>query len=204
MSPRLLILAALAGVALAALPARPAAAQSHPLQPWERRSSPFLSVGADAVFSSIRARAVDSRIGDGVGFDAHASVGVSALSIGAGYQRTTHSLTGTTEHATYSGYYVEPRVALDLGAGNFTPYLAGRVGRTRVSVPPGLAGTTTALTGTTYAAGGGLAVWLTHNASLDLGALWSRLDLARSRSARDVLRNGEDGVTLRAGLRLTP
>src|SRR5205085_11950627 len=119
MSPRSLSVgsAALAALTMLASLGAPAAhAQSHPAQPWERRSSAFVALGADGVFSSVRARASDPRIGDGYGFDAHASVGVSALAIGVGYQRTEHDLTGTTEHAVYSGYYVEPRVLLDLGA----------------------------------------------------------------------------------------
>ena len=185
---------------------RVAGAQSHhPAEPWERRSSAFIAVGADGVFSSVRARASDPRIGDGYGFDAHASLGVSALAIGVGYQRTEHDLTGTTEHAVYSGYYVEPRVLLDLGAGNFTPYLVGRVGRTRVTMPPSLTSTTSRLTGTEYGAGGGLQVWLVPAVSLDLGAMWSRIDFGtHSSSVRDILKNGEDGVLLRAGVRLTP
>ncbi|AHG89245.1 hypothetical protein J421_1708 [Gemmatirosa kalamazoonensis] len=193
--------------ALATLPllAPRAQAQRHPPQPWERRSSPFVAIGGDGVYSSVRARASDPRIGDGYGFDVHASIGVSALGVGAGYQRTEHDLAGSTDHAIYSGYYLEPRVTLDLGAGNFTPYLAGRIGRTKVSSPTTLSSTATPLTGTTYAAGGGLQVWLARSLALDLGALWSRLDYgARESSARDVLRNGEDGVLVRAGVRLTP
>jgi len=199
------VLGTLTTLALLAAPAHRAAAQRHLPEPWQRRSTPFVAVGGDAVFSSVRARATDPRIGDGYGFDVHGSVGVSALSLGGGYQRTEHDLTGTTQHATYSGFYVEPRVMLDLGAGNFMPYIAGRVGRTSVSEPPSLTGNTAVTHGTTYGAGGGLQVWLARSVALDLGALWSRIDYSQHRlSASDILRNGEDGVLLKAGLRLTP
>jgi hypothetical protein len=87
---------------------RSAAAQSHPPQPWERRSRSSVSIGGDAVYTSVGAR--DGAIGDGVGFDAHAGLDISALSLGAGYQRTSHDLTGTSHSAVYDGFYVEPRV----------------------------------------------------------------------------------------------
>jgi opacity protein-like surface antigen len=202
MSPRLsLLLAALVVLA----PASHAAAQSRHVEPWQRRNAPFFALGGDAVYSSVRARASDPRIGDGYGFDVHATLGVSALALAGGYQRTEHDLSGTTSHATYSTVYAEPRVLLDLGAGNFTPYLAGRIGRTRVSSPSSLSADSRRLTGTTYAAGGGVQVWLVRSVALDLGAMWSRLDFGNVRtSARDVVRNGEDGLLLKAGVRLTP
>ena len=201
MSPRLSLLAALVVLA----PASHAVAQSRHVEPWERRSSPFFALGGDAVYSSVRARASDPRIGDGYGFDVHATLGVSALALAAGYQRTEHDLTGTTSHATYSGFYAEPRVLLDLGAGNFTPYLAGRIGRTKVSTPSALSTPPANFTGTMYGAGGGVQVWLVRSVALDLGAMWSRIDFGNVRtSARDVVRNGEDGLLLKAGVRLTP
>jgi opacity protein-like surface antigen len=201
MSPRLSLLAALVVLA----PASHAVAQSRHVEPWERRSSPFFALGGDAVYSSVRARASDPRIGDGYGFDVHATLGVSALALAAGYQRTEHDLAGSTDHAVYSGFYLEPRVTLDLGAGNFMPYLAGRIGRTRVTEPSSLASGAGPLTGTTYGAGGGLQVWLARSLALDLGAMWSRFDYgAHRQSARDILRNGEDGVLVKAGVRLTP
>src|SRR5438105_6241798 len=186
MSPRSLSVgsAALAALTmLASLGAPAAQPQSHPAQPWERRSSAFVALGADGVFSSVRARASDPRIGDGYGFDVHGTLGVSALGIGVGYQRTEHELTGTSDEATYSGFYVEPRVMLDLGAGNFTPYVAGRVGRAAVSMPPALASTASRLTGTEYGVGGGVQVWLVPSLALDLGAMWSRIDFGTQRSS---------------------
>jgi hypothetical protein len=195
----LLALASLAAVA----PAHRADAQSR-LDP-ALHGGPRLSLGADAVYSAVRAHASDPRIGDGYGFDAHASVGAGALSIAAGYQRTTHDLTGTTQHATYSGYYAEPRVSLFLGGANFAPYVAGRVGRTRLIEAASGASLATSLTGTTYGAGGGVDVWLARSLALDLGAMWSRLDIGSHRtSAEEVVRDGEDGFLLRAGVRLTP
>jgi opacity protein-like surface antigen len=207
MSPRTFVRAT-ALVALTALvaAARPAEAQRrrHRSDPWERRSGPTLSLGGSAVFSSVGANSRDARIGDGVGYDVNAGVGVSALTLGVGYQRTEHDFAGVTPKAVYSTTYLEPRVTLDLGAGNFTPYLSARVGRTRLrlpDVPSTAAGTFNA---TSYGAGGGVHVWLARSVALDLGALWSRLDYARGGSPSEVYENGENGVTFRAGLRLTP
>lgn len=181
---------------------RPAAAQSHPPQPWERRSRSSVSIGGDAVYTSVGAR--DGAIGDGVGFDAHAGLDISALSLGAGYQRTSHDLTGTSRSAVYDGFYVEPRVRLELGATNFTPYIAARVGRMRQTIPNATSTADTRRTGTALGAGGGLLVSLTRGAALDLGALWSTLSYSEDRSLPQVVDTGKHGVVLRAGLRLTP
>lgn len=201
MSNRLLLLAALAAPALAS----PALAQRrHPPQPWERRSAPSLSLGGDAVYSTVGAHARDARVGDGVGFDAHVGIGVSALALGVGYQRTEHDFAGAASRATYQTVYVEPRVLLDLGAGNFTPYVAARVGRTRVALPAVAAATAGRTTASSYALGGGVQVWLARALALDLGALWSRTEYGHGGSATDILRDGENGATFRAGVRLTP
>jgi hypothetical protein len=183
---------------------RLAAAQRRHPQPWERRSRTSVSIGGDAVYTSVGSRDGAGGIGDGVGFDAHASLDVSALSLGAGYQRTSHDLTGTTRSAVYDGFYVEPRVRLELGGTNFTPYVAGRVGRMRQTIPNATSTADSRRTGTALGAGGGLLVSLTRGASLDLGALWSTLSYSEDRSLPQVVDTGKDGVVLRAGLRLTP
>jgi len=203
MSPRSFALLALAVAVGAASPAD-AQRRRHREQPWERRSAPSLSIGGGGVFSTVGSNARDARIGDGVGFDANAAIGVSALMITGGYQRTEHDFAGVSPKATYSTLYVEPRVLLDLGAGNFTPYLAGRVGRTRLRLPDVPATSAGSFNSTSWGAGGGVHVWLARSVALDLGALWSRLDYARGASPSEVLENGENGVTFRVGLRLTP
>ena len=81
----------------------------------------------------------------------------------------------------------------------------GRIGRTRVTTPAALSANSTRLTGTMYGAGGGVQVWLARAVALDLGAMWSRIDFSTNRSTgSEVLRNGEDGLLLKAGVRLTP
>lgn len=202
MSPRSFALVALA-VLVGAAPTADAQRRRH-ASPWERRSQPSLSIGGGAVFSSVGSNARDARIGDGVGYDVNLAIGVSALAIAGGYQRTEHDFAGVSPKATYSTLYVEPRVLLDLGAGNFTPYLAARVGRARLRLPDVPATVAGSHNATSYGAGGGVHVWLARSVALDLGALWSRLDYGTGGSATDVLRGGESGVTFRAGLRLSP
>jgi hypothetical protein len=129
--------------------------------PWERRTAPSFSVEGGGVYTSMRGGDIE-RLNDGFGFEAQGRLGVSALSIGVGYQRSTHriagleALSGPTDRAVLSGVFVEPRVALMLGGTNFTPYLGGRVAR--LSLRQDQANIDT--DGTDVAGGGGLLVWL--------------------------------------------
>jgi hypothetical protein len=130
----------------------------------------------------LHARRDVERLNDGFGFEAQGRLGVSALSIGVGYQRSTHriagleALSGPTDPAVLSGVFVEPRVALMLGGTNFTPYLSGRVARLTLRQDQANIDTD----GTDVAGGGGLLVWLAPAAQLNLSALYSALRLDES------------------------
>ena len=193
--------ASIALVAAAAAAPLAAHAQRN-VPPWERRTAPSFSVEGGGVYASMRGAGVE-RLEDGFGFEAQGRLGVSALSIGVGYQRSTHriagleALSGTTDPAVLSGVFVEPRVALMLGGTNFTPYLSGRV--TRLTLRQEQAGIDT--DGTDVAGGGGLLVWLAPAAQLNLSALYSALRLDESGLAPGGRARG-NAVTLRAGVTL--
>jgi hypothetical protein len=198
--PRARRVASVALVAGAAAAAPLAAHAQRNVPPWERRTAPTLSVEGGGVYASMRGGDVE-RLNDGFGFEAQGRVGVSALSIGVGYQRSTHgiaglqALGGPTERAVLSGVFVEPRVALELGGTNFTPYLSGRVARLSLSQSQANIDTD----GTEVAGGGGLLVWLAPAAQLNLSALYSGLRFDESGLAPGGRATG-NAVTLRAGV----
>jgi hypothetical protein len=92
--------------------------------PQHRRSAPQLGLEAGGLFT----RGSSANTGDASGFDVMGSVGSGLFSLGGGYQRATVRLAGPTSQSSdvLDGFFVEPRLALPLAAGNFTPYLFGR------------------------------------------------------------------------------
>lgn len=172
----------------------------RPVPPWERRSAPTFSVGGAGVFAG--ARSGDGRLDAGGGFDVHAAVGVSALSLGVGYQRTTHDLAGTSTSGTLSGVYVEPRIAV-APFRNFTPYVAGRVAFLTLDAPASPAFAATDASRTQYGGGAGVLVSLAPNVSLDLGAMytWVAGSGTDGAAATQPFTGGRGGAPLlRAGL----
>jgi hypothetical protein len=180
----------------------PSAAAQRSVPPWERRTAPTFSVEASGLYGSMRGGEVD-RLNDGFGFEAQGRLGVSAVSLGVGYQRSTHaienfeSLGGPTNDAVVSGVFVEPRVALELGGTNFTPYLSGR--GARLSLTQSQADVD--VNGTEVGGGGGLLVWLAPAARLNLSALYSAVRFDASGLSAGARATG-NAVTLRAGVTL--
>ena len=199
---RLVRHAALAPALLALAPALAHAQSDRPVAPWERRSAPTLALGGAGLYAG--AREGGGRLNDGGGFDVHASVGVSALSLGVGYQRSTQGLPGTGTRATLDGIFVEPRVAI-APYGNFTPYVAGRIGFLRQDVPASTAWRASRERVTQLGGGAGVLVSIAPNVSLDLGALYTHVQ-DRDRGAHDLalparFEGGTGGAALlRAGL----
>jgi hypothetical protein len=178
------------------LPASARAQRSVP--PWERRTAPSFSIEGGGLHASMRGDEVD-RLDEGFGFEAQARLGVSALSIGVGYQRSTHAITssGPAERAILSGVFVEPRVELQLGGTNFTPYLGGRVARLALRQSE----LDLDVDGTDVAGGGGLLVWLAPAARLNLSAMYSAVRFDASGLSANERARG-NAVTLRAGVAL--
>jgi len=178
-------------VALAASGATAAAQPSA-----QRRSAPTFSVEGGGVYSAYRGGSFGST-NDGGGFDAQANLGVGLFSLGAGYVRTIHDVAGTSENAVVSGIFVEPRLALPLAYGNFTPYVLGRVMRVQNRLGSGASETES--TGTALGGGLGLLVWLAPGVHLNTSAAYYGMRLTGDASGD---RKTGTGATLRVGLSL--
>ena len=163
---------------------------------------PSLSLEGNVLYTTFQGR--DFRdLNDGGGFEAQANIGVGAFSLGGGWLRTTHGITGASEDAVQSGPYVEPRLALPFYYTNFTPYLMGRVARITQRVETATGDVES--TGTALGGGLGMLVRLTPGVQLNMGLLYSSLRLGSAGTGvRDDARagSGGDGATLgfRAGL----
>jgi hypothetical protein len=169
---------ALSTLALSLLVADAASAQDRSWPPQYRRDRAQFALEAAGQLSQLNGNAVASAT-EGSGFDVMASLGVSVLSLGAGYQRSSHRL-GTGD-ATVDGFFFEPRLALPLAARNFTPFVYGRVARLERSVPGEIG--TLETRGTGLGAGLGTYIWLAPNIQLNTTVGWSEV------------RFGDPGVT---------
>ncbi len=146
------------------------AAQDRSWPPQYRRERPELALEASGVLTSLRGNALGSAT-EGTGFDLMGSIGVSVLSLGGGYQRSTHAL-GDAD-AVVQGVFFEPRVALPIAARNFTPFLYGRVSRLERTIEAGVDRSET--NGTGLGAGLGTYVWLAPNLQLNTSVGWTEL-----------------------------
>ena len=176
------------------------AAQDRSWPPQYRRDRAQFALEAAGSLAQLRGEALGSAT-DGTGFDVLASVGVSVLSLGGGYQRVSHRVGGSD--ATVQGVFFEPRVALPLAARNFTPFVYGRVSR--------LERRTVAATGNDLASGTGLGagvgtyVWLAPNIQLNTTVGWQELrfgDGDNAVGAPIVGRTTGNAWNVRAGLTL--
>ncbi len=145
-------------------------AQDRSWPPQYRRDRPQFALEASGALSQLNGNALGPA-NDGSGFDVMGSVGVSVLSLGGGYQRSTHRLGGGD--AIVQGFFFEPRVALPLVARNFTPFLYGRVSRLERTSPAEIG--EDVATGTGVGAGLGTYVWLAPNVQLNTTVGWTDL-----------------------------
>jgi opacity protein-like surface antigen len=195
------------GAVLALLSAAPAEAQrarpsadTVPPAPWERRSVVRFAVGGGGLFQTARGANL-SRVGDGGGFDAFGALQVSALAVGVGYQRTTHSLRASgMGRAVYDGVFVEPRLSV-APFRNFTPYVAGRASFLRQRVEGSSQFQADRRSLTALGAGVGTLVWLAPSVQLDLAGMYSDVRGGSRTATAGVFTGGTgSGAVLRAGL----
>lgn len=145
--------------------------------PQLRRERPMLALEAGGLFSSVRGDALGTA-GDGTGFDVVASIGSGMFALGAGYQRSTHGRAGTNNDAIVDGFFIEPRLALPVATGNFTPYVFGRAARLTRELDSG--DDEPRVNGTGLGAGVGTYFWLAENVQLNTAVLWQDLRFDRS------------------------
>jgi hypothetical protein len=140
--------------------------------PQLRRERPMLAFEASGLFSSVRGQALGTA-GDGTGFDVMASVGSGMFALGGGYQRSSHARVGSTNSAIVDGFFIEPRLALPLATGNFTPYVFGRAARLTRALE---SGTDEPRVSTAIGGGLGTYFWLAENVQLNSAILWRTCD----------------------------
>jgi hypothetical protein len=107
----------------------------------------------------------------GFGVEAMARVSPSVWSFGVGFQRTAHLLDGGAT-LLMTGFFFEPRYAIDIGSDRVAPYVAGRVATLRAVVTA--SGQEFRNTGTAYGAGAGLLIRLTPRINADIGAAFTQ------------------------------
>ena len=155
-----------------------ASAQDRTWPPQYRRDRPQFALEGGGSLSSLQGNALASAT-DGTGFDVMASVGVSVLSLGGGFQRTTHSL--GSDNAIVQGVFFEPRVALPLAARNFTPFVWARASRLTRRLEA--AANESSTNGTGLGAGLGTYVWLAPNVQLHTTVGWTDLRFGAAETA---------------------
>jgi hypothetical protein len=112
--------------------------------------------------------------------------------------RTAHDVAGTEDDLVVRGVFVEPRLALPIAYGNFTPYLMRRATRMERRLGPG--GAEAESTGTALCGGAGLLVWVAPGVQLNTSAAYDGMRLTGG-TAGDRRTSGS-GLTLRLGLSL--
>ncbi len=169
--------------------------------PQLRRERPMLALEASGLFSSVRGDALGSA-GDGTGFDVMASIGSGMFALGGGYQRSTHARVGSRDNAIVDGFFIEPRLALPVATGNFTPFVFGRAARLTRELEAGT--DEPRVKGTAIGGGLGTYFWLAENVQLSTAVLWQdlRFDRATGPSLPLLQPARDDGSqwAIRAGL----
>jgi opacity protein-like surface antigen len=148
-------------VALLAAAAVPAAAQSVPKFSLEPAAY-YATVSGDD-FEGIDA---------GMGFDVQGRVKFTALSLGLGWQRSTHGNEVFSEDITASGFFVEPRYEIP-SAASIKPYIGARLGRVTQSIE--VDGVEVSSSGFSYGAGVGIVMPLAGSVKLNTSANYNRL-----------------------------
>lgn len=169
-----------------------AAAQSA--QPWSLQGS-VLAAGQD----------INGGLVSGVGFEGQLRYSRGVWSLGLGYQTSKH--TAGDESIKISGFFLEPRYAIDIGSSRIAPYIAGRVGFLKQSSElhdpdnPTSELFTTESNGSAFGAGGGLIIRATSNINIDLGAAFVSQSFAEVRGEGRVFQFSRfSGYVAKGGL----
>lgn len=143
----------------------------------------------------------------GVGGEAQIRYTPGALSIGAGFQYTTHEIEDRAQDARLYGGFIEPRYRIHAGSNVVAPYLSARFSLLKVGFSGGdlsLSSSFIQLNG-----GGGLLFRVGSRVNLDLGATYgyNRLGSGTLRSESNetevpVVSGSGSNVVVRLGLAL--
>ncbi|MGH7717849.1 MAG: outer membrane beta-barrel protein [Gemmatimonadaceae bacterium] len=161
---------------------------------------PSFSLEGAALYASVSGDDFDGTDA-GIGFDAQARVSFGGLSLGLGYQRTSHDVEGLDESATVSGVFVEPRLALPMSMSRMSPFLMGRLGRVSNSLED--TGIEVEASGWSYGAGAGMNIAAAQRVALSLAAFYSGVSFSNAEVDGSEVPDSElsgGGLSLRAGL----
>lgn len=135
----------------------------------EAQSAQPISFQVSGLFNGVFGDAFTG-LQDGLGAEAQIRYTPSALSIGAGFQYTSHNLEGRLDDARLYGGFVEPRYRIHAGSNSVAPYLSARFSLLEV----GFSDRNLALSSSFIQinGGGGLLFRLGSRVNLDLGATY--------------------------------
>jgi hypothetical protein len=106
----------------------------------------------------------------GYGGEAQLRYTPSALSLGVGFQYTSHSVEGVDARATLIGGFFEPRYVISTGSSSLFPYLSGRFYVVRLKSDNNADQIRTKATGLAANGGGGVLVRAASRINVDIGA----------------------------------
>jgi len=143
------------------------------------QSAQFFSVQASGLLMSLNGNSfTDLGFGTGVGGEFQVRVNPGGgFSVGAGFQITKHSASGTgfDDNLTLTGFFAEPRYTIRIRSRSARPYLAARLAYLRQSLT--LQGTPSNVDatagGSAFGVGGGFVYRLSRNVNFDLGAAFT-------------------------------
>jgi Outer membrane protein beta-barrel domain len=135
----------------------------------EAQSAQAISIQFSGLYNGLFGNVFDG-LNNGVGAEAQLRYTPGALSLGAGFQFTVHSLDVFTEDARLYGGFFEPRYRIHTGSNVLAPYLSARFSVLKMGFSGGdlsVSSTFIQLNG-----GGGLLYRLGPRVNLDLGATY--------------------------------
>jgi hypothetical protein len=133
----------------------------------EAQSAQAVSIQVSGLYNGVFGN-VFNGLQDGIGAEAQIRYTPGALSVGAGFQYTTHGIEGSPEDAHLYGGFLEPRYRVHTGSNVLAPYLSARFSLLKVGFTGGdlsYSSSFIQLNG-----GGGLLYRLGSRLNLDLGA----------------------------------
>ena len=155
------------------------------------QSAQPISLQVSGLFNGVFGQ-VFSGLQDGVGGEAQIRYTPGAVSVGLGFQYTTHELQDRVEDARLYGGFVEPRYRIHAGSNVVAPYLSARFSVLKVGFSGGALSLSSAFI--ELNGGGGLLFRLGSRVNLDVGGTYGY-----DRLGGGTLRNQETGSVVPIG-----
>jgi hypothetical protein len=159
----------------------------------------FSGAGLYAALNGSDFEGINAGLGGDLQFRYQATRGVS---IGGGFQYTSHGIEGFSENFGVRAFFVDGRYAFEqAAASSVTPYLGVRVALAHYGVSSG--GNELAANGTAFGPIGGLLVRLTPTAQLDIGMAWFAVHFGNAEingSQQPDSKSSGSALALRAGV----